>query len=296
MLMSKEMKEIAEARPVGKHLMDHPFYIAAATASQPVYPYRGPLVTGGIEVLRDGEFRHEHASFRVDVSNSGWSLTQNGSVQTIVEDLITGENVSGLSKGKTPLGGLQLIDAINKAVINQASLGFLVEQTPDPENRVTLSSRLDGLGLPRPKIEYNFSDYTKAGLAHAVSLSRKIFRDLNWTAYNDPLEDSKHPPAPDNCSFVMKDIDKNTDITIRYMGAGHIAGTCRMGDVPADSVVDKNLKSWDLKNLYIVGSSVFPTLGTANPTLTIAALSTRLGQHLAEEVLGDRGREGAASV
>jgi choline dehydrogenase-like flavoprotein len=294
-LMSKDMKAIAESRPVGKYLMDHPFYIAAATASEPVYPYRGPLVTGGIEVLRDGDFRHNHASFRVDVSNSGWSLTQNGSIQTIAEDLITGENVSGQNEGTNPrpLAGLDLIKKMSESITKQVSLGFLVEQTPDPENRVTLSNRLDGLGLRRPKIEYNFSDYTKAGLAHAVSLSRKIFRDLHWTAYNDPLDDFKHPPAPDNCSFVIKDIDKQTDITIRYMGAGHIAGTCRMGDDRSDSVVDSNLKSWDLKNMYIAGSSVFCTIGTANPTLTIAALSMRLADHLVTVL---DGRDGSASI
>ena len=55
-------------------------------------------------------------------------------------------------------------------------------------------------------------------------------------------------------------------------------GTARMGDDPATSVVDASLRSHDHKNLYILGSSVFPTGGTANPTLTIAALSLRAAQ------------------
>lgn len=282
MLMSNARKGVAGSHdhPVGRHLMDHPFYIAAATADAPVFPYRGPLVTGGIEVLRDGEFRKQHASFRVDVSNSGWSLTPNGGVQTITEDLVTGHNVSGVNKTTKPLAGTDLIDALHRAVIPQVSLGFLVEQTPDPENRVSLSDKVDGLGLPRPRIQYDFSQYTKAGLAHAVALARKIYKDLKFDPYNDPLAEIDQDPTEDNCSFPFTDVDTQKCITIKYMGAGHIAGTCRMGDDPKQSVVDKDLRYWPLKNLYIVGSSVFPTLGTANPTLTIAALSIRLADHL----------------
>jgi choline dehydrogenase-like flavoprotein len=57
--------------------------------------------------------------------------------------------------------------------------------------------------------------------------------------------------------------------------AGHIMGTARMGDDPAQSVVDKNLRAHDHRNLFLVGAAVFPTGGAANPTLTIAALALR---------------------
>ena len=58
-------------------------------------------------------------------------------------------------------------------------------------------------------------------------------------------------------------------------GAGHIIGTARMGNDATTSVVDRELRSHDHKNLFILGSAVFPTSATANPTLTIAALSLR---------------------
>ena len=58
-------------------------------------------------------------------------------------------------------------------------------------------------------------------------------------------------------------------------GAGHIIGTARMGNDPKSSVVDGDLRSHDHPNLFILGSAVFPTSATANPTLTIAALSLR---------------------
>ena len=69
-------------------------------------------------------------------------------------------------------------------------------------------------------------------------------------------------------------------VSFNYYGAGHIMGTCRMGDDPRQSVVDKFQRSHDHGNLYLVGSSTFPTGATANPTLTIAALSLRTARHI----------------
>lgn len=63
-------------------------------------------------------------------------------------------------------------------------------------------------------------------------------------------------------------------------GGGHTMGTTRMGTVRHDSVCDASLRVHDYDNLYLAGSSVFPTGGAANPTLTIVALSFRLGDHL----------------
>jgi choline dehydrogenase-like flavoprotein len=55
-------------------------------------------------------------------------------------------------------------------------------------------------------------------------------------------------------------------------------GTTRMGSDPAESVVDARLRTHDLSNLWLVGSSVFPTGGAMNPTLTIAALALRAAE------------------
>ena len=57
-------------------------------------------------------------------------------------------------------------------------------------------------------------------------------------------------------------------------------GTTRMGTTAADSVCDATMRVHGYDNLYLAGSSVFPTGGAANPTLTVAALSFRLGEHL----------------
>jgi hypothetical protein len=69
-----------------------------------------------------------------------------------------------------------------------------------------------------------------------------------------------------------------------FQGAGHLMGTYRMGDDHTKSVVDKDQRSWDHKNLFLVGDGVFPSTGTSNPSLTIAALSFQAGDTLANDL------------
>ena len=57
-------------------------------------------------------------------------------------------------------------------------------------------------------------------------------------------------------------------------------GTYRMGTNSSNSVVNDMQRSWDHDNLYLVGSGTFPTVATANPTLTLAALCLRTADHI----------------
>jgi choline dehydrogenase-like flavoprotein len=77
----------------------------------------------------------------------------------------------------------------------------------------------------------------------------------------------------------MQPIDPRT-----YDGAGHIMGTCRMGTDRKSSVVDSDCCTHDHRNLFIAGSSVFPTCGSPNPTLTLAALALRTAQHISAQL------------
>ena len=74
-------------------------------------------------------------------------------------------------------------------------------------------------------------------------------------------------------------------VSLNYVGAGHIMGTCRMGSNKDSSVVNSDQRSWDHDNLYVAGSSTFPTGATANPTLTIAALALRTADKILREDL-----------
>jgi choline dehydrogenase-like flavoprotein len=82
---------------------------------------------------------------------------------------------------------------------------------------------------------------------------------------------------------------------IPVAGVAHQAGTCRFGADPASSVVDTDCKAHELDNLYIVDTSIFPSIGAVNPALTAMANSLRVGDHLLER-LGAEVREPTAAA
>lgn len=222
---------------VGRNLMDHPVQLSWALSKEPVYPYRGPLSTSGIENLRDGAFRKQRSAFRIEIGNDGWSWPT-GAPGTTATEL-----------AKQGLQGQALKAATADAASRHMRIASLMEQEPDPENRVSLDTKArDMYGVPLPHISYRVSDYVKQGMAEARKAHTDIFTRMQATGL-------EHGPS--------------------YFGAGHIMGTTRMGNDPQTSVVDASLRSHDHRNLFMLGSSVFPTTGTANPTLTIAALSLR---------------------
>jgi choline dehydrogenase-like flavoprotein len=80
-------------------------------------------------------------------------------------------------------------------------------------------------------------------------------------------------------------LDKNDDsMPDTTSGGWHHIGTTRMSDNSKNGVVDANCKVYGISNLYIAGSSCYPTGGSVNPTLTIVALSLRLSDHLKEQI------------
>ena len=281
---------------VGRHLMDHPYYVAWALlppTATPVFPYRGPLITSGIGDLCDGPFRAKRAAFRVDIGNEGWNFVVAGTkfgadphVTTI--DFVNGMNSSGLNTNEfsqlasdnAALFGADLAKKMNELISRQLRIGFLVEQDPDPNNRVTLSSEFtDALGLPRPEISYNISDYTRQGIVAAYRMRKLIFDKLGAI-------DFTHRPAdlPSDSPGRFEEIIDGQPVTLTYGGAGHIMGTYRMGDDPKTSVVNSFQRSHDHNNLYLVGSGTFPTGGTANPTLTLSALALRTADNIASNL------------
>jgi glucose dehydrogenase len=284
LLMSKDERTpngVANRRDgkgfVGKYLMDHPLYLAWALMPKPVWGYRGPLSTAGIEIARDGAFRRDRGAFRIEIGNEGWNFAI-GDPDTTTVDLINGINFSGLNKDKKALFGAALTKELNDKLSRQFRLGFLVEQDPEESNAVTLSSAFrDHLGLPRPQIHYNLSDYTKQGLAAARTTASAIFQGLGAEEF------TSKPYNDDPSSFQWPPSEKTR---LKYFGSGHIVGTYRMGTSSSNSVVNDMQRSWDHDNLYLVGSGTFPTIATANPTLTIAALCLRTAEHILKSGFG----------
>ena len=227
---------------VGRNLMDHPIQLSWALAAEPVWPYRGPISTSGIENLRDGTQRRERASLRIQISNDGWNWPTGGA-ETLARHL-----------AEEGLRGPALRAAVADNASRQVQLAALTEQLPSADNRVVLDAAdRDRHGVPLPRIHYDIGDYSRGGLAAARAAHNAVFARLNAAAVQHGAD---------------------------FDGAGHIIGTCRMGADGGASVVDADLRCHDHANLYLAGSAVFPTSGTANPTLTIAALSLRLAEQV----------------
>ena len=74
--------------------------------------------------------------------------------------------------------------------------------------------------------------------------------------------------------------EATSDLTEATAGGWHQMGTTRMSSNPRAGVVDADCRVHSVANLYVAGSSVFPTYGTANPTMTLLALTLRLADHL----------------
>jgi choline dehydrogenase-like flavoprotein len=131
------------------------------------------------------------------------------------------------------------------------------ETRPNPENRVSLTESVDDLGLPKVKLAYRWNPEDLAGFQQALEL---LAQELGL----------RH-------GAVLKQV---AEFGAAIGSSSHQMGTTRMGESAADSVVDRNCRIHSVPNLYVAGSSVFPTCGWANPTLSLVALSIRLADHL----------------
>jgi choline dehydrogenase-like flavoprotein len=153
----------------------------------------------------------------------------------------------------------------------QLLLHWEVEQPPLFDNRVSVDPQYrDALGNLRPVIDFQITDYTKRSFEVATAITNQMFArgDIrNASAY-----------SPGNAEYVTY-----KGVGYSFNGAGHLVGTHRMGRSIADSVVDAEQRTWEHKNLFLVGCGNMPTIGTSNPTLTMSALAFAA----AETILGD---------
>jgi choline dehydrogenase-like flavoprotein len=139
-----------------------------------------------------------------------------------------------------------------------------VEQSPDPENRVTLGQERDRFGCRLPAVHWRWSAEDDARVARAQTL----------------IAEEVEASGLGRLDLVRR--DGRTDLAYPA-GAHHVMGTTRMHADPRQGVVDADCRVHGVGNLFVAGSSVFPTGGSANPTLTVIALALRLADHLQAE-------------
>jgi glucose dehydrogenase len=264
------------SKAVGCYLMDHPIKQSYGLAPEPLYPFRGPQTTSQIETLRDTKFRREFAGFKTSIKNDGWSTNVTGAprggrapAQKEAENWHPG-TVLDLVQNWAYFGD-KLRDTLANHAVRQITLNSACEQLPVKDNRVSRSTKLDDLKLERPLIQYSVDSddqYVRKSFKKIVAVHEAIFNAMGVTKRKLQLDDDNKP--------------------LTFGGSGHIMGTTRMGDNKADSVVDKDCRAHDHHNLFILGSSVFPTSSTANPTSTIAALALRAVEPIKSELRSGR--------
>jgi choline dehydrogenase-like flavoprotein len=151
--------------------------------------------------------------------------------------------------------------------VSSIALHMVMEPVPNPQSRVTLIAQKDFLGQRKIKVNWQVTD-TELAYAHRIA---------EITA----LEFARMGYGRSYGSILAK-----PNLWPEFFRPGkHHCGTTRMSDNPKTGVVDRHCRVFDVDNLYIAGSSVFPTIGHTNPTLNLVALALRLANHLKKEIL-----------
>ncbi len=140
---------------------------------------------------------------------------------------------------------------------------MIAEQAPNPDSRVTLCSEKDELGVNRAQLDWRLSPIDKHTIKRSQEIIAEAFEDSRLGKVKIELTD-------DESSWQF------------LTGSYHHMGTTRMNNNPRLGVVDEHCQVHGISNLYVAGSSVFPTSGLSNPTLTIIALAIRLADRIEE--------------
>ncbi|MBC7981243.1 MAG: GMC family oxidoreductase [Armatimonadetes bacterium] len=150
--------------------------------------------------------------------------------------------------------------------VNRFPLFYQTEHAPNRESRVVLDpNSVDEFGMPRLEVQIRFSEIDHCTCSTFIHLFKQRLEEANLGTFEISEQEQQllNRPEPGN-----------------FNSNSHNIGTTRMSDKPDQGVVDTNCRVHSVGNLYIAGSSVFPTSSHANPTLMIIALALRLAAHL----------------
>ncbi|QDX39428.1 GMC family oxidoreductase [Salarchaeum sp. JOR-1] len=235
---------------VGRYFMDHVF-----------------AGTGGV---LDEETRQNHIGFLTSESHQFYDdpargtergvPSADGDASDYARLKLEFLNYAGPSPVREALGsdewGDALLGSLRQSYGNHIAMGGLVEQRPRAEHYVGLdASQTDDHGNPVPDVHWGLDDVTRRTLERANEIQERVLDELG-------------------AEVTWQVGPENTGPAFHHMG------TTRMGRDPTESVVTPELRTHDLDNLWIAGSSVFVTGGAMNPTLTLAALSLKAADHL----------------
>jgi choline dehydrogenase-like flavoprotein len=225
---------------VGRNMMDQPKLVAALTLTEPMWSGVGPVQGSSIMQTSQGPFRNRHGGALFRFNNMARSYIG---------------AAAALRKG---LVGKALDAEIRRLSACTAEITLEHELLPDPNNRLTLSSKTDWLGINKPNIYYDVGDYVRrCAKEYSVPLARKLAAELGAT---------------------------DVQVSTEFAHSDHIMGGMIMGANPATSVVDLDCRAHDHPNLFLPGGGAMTTSGCGNSTLTMAALALKAADAIAGQI------------
>lgn len=145
------------------------------------------------------------------------------------------------------------------------NLEHRLEQAPNPDSRIVISGRRDALGGLVADLDWQLSEPDYRSFSAAQDLLGAELAALGWGRM-----------LPEK---ITPDLVRS-----RVSGHYHNIGTTRMSAVPSDGVVDADCRVHGTSNLYVGGSSVFPSAGYSGPTMMIIGLAFRMSEHLVRQL------------
>jgi len=229
---------------VGTRLMYHCYASVGGVFPEPLESYKGPI---GACILSQ-EFYE---------TNPRHDFVRGYQLQAVRQSGPVSAAMGGLVPHRVPWGR-EHHRVHAERFGHMAYLGVMGEDLPEAENAVTLDPNLtDAHGIPAPHVRYHLSENSRKMLAHGVARATEVLEaaGATGTLAANPMQSS----------------------------GWHLLGTCRMGDDPADSVVDRWGRAHDVPNLFVVDGSIFVTSAVGNPTTTIQALALRTADYIRRE-------------
>jgi choline dehydrogenase-like flavoprotein len=256
---------------VGRHFMEHLEMNAAdlflpAPASLDVYRLQFFYTKVRAELALTENKQHElqvlNGTVALDPVAVSEEKEENTDTGTVADD--PAASLKGWEKAEKYYdSGKYLKEKFNKT--KQYMFFTRMEQSPNPSSRVMLDTEKDSLGVPRVILDWKLSPLEKRSyrkLIETIGVACGV-RGTGRVRLHEWLHDEKDISWPDHVA-----------------GGWHHMGTTRMHENSKEGVVNENCKVHGISNLYIAGSSCFPTAGSANPTYTIVAMTLRLADHL----------------
>jgi choline dehydrogenase-like flavoprotein len=226
---------------VGRNMMDQPKLTAELELREPLWTGVGPVQSSSILNTTQGEFRGRHAGAMFRMEN--FARSPLGAAAALKKGLV----------------GKALDAEIRRLSACTARLTVEHEILPSANNRLTLSSQKDWLGINKPNIHYDVGDYVRqSAKEYTVPRLQQLAAELGATKFQ---------------------------LSPEFLNSDHIMGGCVMGAERATAVVDADCRAHDHPNLFLPGGGAMPSATASNSTLTMAALALKAADAIANQLM-----------